>query len=175
MFDPRRLRYSIVVLALVLATTPLHAQEEAPPAGEPASIEVTPGEITIEVGSTAQLSAIVRDADGNELAESPVLYFSRARRQLEVNPAGFVQAHGPGQFQIIAMAPGDPDASFFSAQEAPRTTITVNVPVPPVTSVEFTGLPSRYYADTVLRPDYEIIDESGARLREDLEASPSST
>ena len=71
------------------------------------------------------IDAIVRDAEGNELAESPVLYFSRARRQLEVNPAGFVQAHGPGVFEIIALAPGDPDASFFSAQEAPRATITV--------------------------------------------------
>jgi len=161
-----KLRRLVPFLALLLLATPVLAQDAASDeaaVAEPATVEVTPIELTLEVGETAQLEAVVRDADGNVLEDSPVLYLSRARRQLEVNPEGFVQAHGPGDFEIIALAPGDPEADLRSAFGSPaRATIKVSVPVPPVESVEFAGMPGRYYADTTLRPGFDIVDVSGA-------------
>ena len=46
-------------------------------AQDPAELVVDPPELTLEVGSTAQLTATVRDAAGNEL-ERGVVFFSRA-------------------------------------------------------------------------------------------------
>ncbi len=154
------------VLTLLLLAAPTFAQEaaqEEPQGPDPASVEVTPIELTLEVGESVQLTAVVRDADGNVIEDSPVLYFSRARRQVEVNPAGFVQAHGPGDFEIIALAPGDPEADLRSAFGSPaRATIKVSVPVPPVESIAFASMPGRYYTNTTLRPAFDIIDISGA-------------
>jgi hypothetical protein len=180
-----QLRRIVPVLAVLLLATPILAQS-TPPADsqdesagpEPATVEVTPGEITLEVGESAQLTAVVRDAEGNVIEDSPVLYFSRARRQVEVNPEGFIQAHGPGDFEIIALAPGDPEADLRSAFGSPaRATIKVSVPVPPVESVAFDGMPGRYYAGTTLRPGFAVIDVSGAQrpdFRPELSSSDSS-
>ena len=64
-------------------------------AQDPAELVVDPPELTLEVGTTAELTATVRDAAGNTL-ERGVVFFSRARRYVGVNPAGMVEAHRPG-------------------------------------------------------------------------------
>ena len=40
--------------------------------------------------------------------ERGVVFFSRARRYVGVNPAGMVEAHRPGEHTLIAMVPGGP-------------------------------------------------------------------
>ena len=162
MTKPRRL---VALLTLMLLATPTFAQDTAQEetAGpEPATVEATPEEFTLEVGESLQLTAVVRDADGNVIEDSPVLYYSRSRRQVGVTPAGFVEAYRPGDFEIIVLAPGDPDADVRSARNsAARATLKVSIPVPPVQSVAFAHMPGRYYVETTIRPDFDIVDVSG--------------
>lgn len=167
-------RLPFLVVALTFALPGL-AQEAASKGAGPATVEVTPTEVTLEVGESLQLSAVVYDESGNVLADSPVLYYSRARRQVESTPSGFLRAHAPGTFEIIALAPGDPDADVRSARDAAvRATIVVTVPVPPLASIAFSSTPERYFSNTVIRPAFEIVDVSGA-ARSDVTPALSSS
>jgi len=161
---PRALAYgtALAVAALIIPLVAASAAAQDTDGPVAATVEVTPVELQLDVGSSMQLTAVVHDADGNVIPDAPVLYYSRSRRQVEVSPAGFVQAHQPGDFEIIAIAPGDPDADIRSVTaEAPRVTIAVSIPVPPVESVAFAGMPTRYYTETTIRPGYVVVDTSG--------------
>ena len=136
-------------------------------AQEPAELVVDPPELTVEVGKTAQLTATVKDADGNTL-ERGVVFFSRARRFVGVNPAGMVEAHRPGDQTLIAMVPADPDAMDRRAEPALMVEIAVRVPWPPLASVEIAALPANLYAGTSLRVSALAEDTSGAERKPDF-------
>jgi hypothetical protein len=170
-----KLNRLVPVLAFLLIASPVQGQEDAATGPVAATIEVTPLELTVEVGASAQLTAVVRDADGMVIEDAPVLFFSRARRDVEVTPAGFLQAHRAGEFEVIALAPADADADVRSAfGDAPRATVKISIPVPPVASVAFAGMPDHFYADTTIRPAYDIVDVSGA-VRTDVDPQLSSS
>ena len=141
-------------------------------AQDPAELVVDPPELTLEVGTTAQLSATVKDADGNEL-ERGVVFFSRARRFVGVNPAGMVEAHRPGEHTLIAMVPREPGAMDRRAEMALMVEIPVTVPWPPLASVEIAALPGNLYAGTSLRVSALATDSSGAERKPDFEWSSS--
>ncbi len=92
----RRFTTNAVGIALGLAVlwppAPLLAQA-------PASIEIEPSSLTLEVGQKAQLTAVVKDSDGNILPNAQVLFFSRARRKLGVTPSGSIEPYLPGDFE----------------------------------------------------------------------------
>ena len=146
---------ALVVLGLLAA--PGAAQD-------PAELIVDPPELTLEVGSTAPLSAVVRDAAGNELERS-VVFFSRARRYVGVNAAGVVEAHRPGEHTLIAMVPREPGATNRRAEAALMVEIPVSVPWPPLARIEIAALPGNLYAGTSLRVAAVAHDESGAERR----------
>ena len=77
-------------------------------AQEPASIEIEPSSLNLEFGKTAQLKAVVKDADGNILPDAQVLFFSRARRKLGVTPSGSIEAYLPGEHKVTALSPETP-------------------------------------------------------------------
>ena len=166
-------RPSFVVLpALLLLSGPAFAQEEAeevPPAPEPAELVVTPAELTLEVGATASLAAEVRDADGNAL-ERTVVFYSRSRRFVGVNPAGIVEAHRPGEHTLVAMVPKDPEHTDRRAEPAVMVEIPVTIPNPPIESVAVRNLPGRLYQGTEIALQAEVTDISGA-ARPEVEVS----
>ena len=141
-------------------------------AQDPAELVVDPPELTLEVGTTAELTATVRDAAGNAL-ERGVVFFSRARRYVGVNPAGMVEAHRPGEHTLIAMVPADPDAMDRRAEPALMVEIPVTVPWPPLASVEIGALPGNLYAGTSLRVTASATDTSGAERKPDFAWSSS--
>ena len=141
-------------------------------AQDPAELVVDPPELTLEVGTTAQLTATVRDAAGNAL-ERGVVFFSRARRYVGVNPAGMVEAHRPGEHTLIAMVPADPGAMDRRAEPALMVEIPVTVPWPPLASVEIAALPGNLYAGTSLRVTATATDTSGAERKPDFAWSSS--
>ena len=59
-------------------------------------IIVTPESLTLEVGDTTEISAVVKDADGNVIEDATVVFLSTARRALGVTPAGQVEAYRRG-------------------------------------------------------------------------------
>ena len=164
----------IAAAAVLLLTLPAFAQEESDEASgpEPAELIVTPGELTLEVGATATLEAEVRGADGNTL-DRTVVFYSRRRRAVGVNPAGIVEAYRPGEHTLIAMAPKDPEDTDRRAEPAVMVEIPVTIPNPPIASVEIAGVPAHLYAGTEIALRTVVTDTSGA-VRSDVEVAWSS-
>ncbi len=160
------------LLALGLALLPAFAlaQEEAAAEGpEPAELIVTPAEVELEVGGSLTLEAEVRDGEGNPFPRT-VVFYSRRRRSVGVNPAGVVEAYRPGEHIVVAMVPKDPEDNHRRAEPAVTVEIPVTIPNPPVASVEVANLPDHLYAGTQVGLGSVVTDISGA-TRLDVEVS----
>ncbi len=149
----------VIALLSLTASMPANEQTATPP---PASIELNPEHVTIEVGGEAQVTAVVRDSDGNVLEDVQIVYLSRARRSVGVNPAGKIEAYKPGDAEVVAIVPSSPDADPRGDDNALRAVVAVHVPVPPLASIAFADMPGRYYAGTTVRPGFDAVDVSGA-------------
>ena len=112
------------------------------------TIEVTPASMTLEVGESATLRAVIQGSDAR------VVFFSGNRMALTVTPSGRVTANRPGTFVVTALLPDKPfDGAWDSySRRDPgiRTTIEVTVADPPLESITIVGFPSRMYAGTTL-------------------------
>lgn len=136
-----------------------------------ANIEIEPAELTLKVGETAQLQAVVKDADGNTIPGAQVLFFG-SRLNLTVTPAGLVTAIRPGKHAVVALSPdqpfeGDPDYYTRGFEPGIRSKIDIEVPEPPLTSIRITGIPDTVYAGTTATLRVSGTDETGVS-REDL-------
>ena len=102
------------------------AQEASAQEGPtPSVLKVVPESLTLEVGATATLTATVEDADGNPI-ERTVVFYSRRRRSVGVNPAGVVEAYRPGEHVLIAMVPNFvPVLLFFGTLGAGAATLSI--------------------------------------------------
>lgn len=137
----------------------------------PATVEVQPAELELKVGESAQLSAVVKDEDGNVIPGAQVLFFG-SRLNLQVTPGGFVTAIRPGKHRVIALHPdtpieGDPDYYTRSFEAGIRGRLEIEVPEPPLASIEIQGVPETVYTGTTSAVRVTGIDESGAE-RADL-------
>ena len=151
----------LVSLALVWYVTAVGmAAQEAQEAPVPASLDVTPASLTLEVGSKVTLNATVTDADG-EAIDTQVVYFSRARRSVGVNALGEVEAYRPGEFVIVALVPRDPEDRPRRAEAIVQVEIPVTIPNPPVDTVAFDSPPLRFYTDTTVPLAVRVVDTSG--------------
>ena len=157
----------VAAAALLLLALPAFAQEEEAETGpQPAELIITPSELELEVGDKLTLEAAVRDSDGN-LMERTVVFYSRRRRSVGVNPAGMVEAYQPGEHTLIAMVPKDPEDIDRRAEPAVMVEIPVTIPNPPVASVEVANLPGHLYAGTEIGLRSLVTDISGA-VRSDV-------
>ena len=154
----------LVVFLTVLTSTELLAQT-------PATLEIEPSTLTLKVGDSIQLTAVVKDADENAVLDAQVLFFGD-RVNLEVTPGGLVTAIRPGDHAVTGMSPeqrieGEPDSytKFFDA--GIRAKLEVTVPVPPISSIQIHGVPDTVYAGTTMTLRVSGIDETGAD-RQDL-------
>lgn len=137
----------------------------------PASIEISPAELTLKVGETTQLQAAVKDSDGDVIPGAQVLFFG-SRLNLTVTPGGLVTAIRPGEHAVTALSPeqpfdGDPDYYTRSFEPGIRSKIDIEVPEPPLTSIQIVGLPAPLYAGTTATLRVTGTDETGVS-REDL-------
>ena len=142
-------------------------EEEAEAAPQPAELIVTPAEVELEVGDSLTLEAEVLDENGDPM-DRTVVFFSRRRRSVGVNPAGIVEAYRPGEHTLIAMVPKDPEDLDRRAEPAVRVEIPVTIPNPPAAAVSVTNLPAHLYTGTEIALRTRVEDTSGA-LRNDVE------
>ncbi len=149
-------------------------EEEKPPIPPGAELEVSPTELTLEVGDKANLTAIVVGADGETIEGVDVVFFSRNRRRLGVNPAGEVEAHGPGNVKVIALVPKEAEDEPRRAEALLRVEVDVTIPNPPVESVEIVGLPDAFYSGTHLTLQARVVDITDV-VRDDVEVIYSSS
>ncbi len=131
------------------------------------TIDVTPAELTLEVGKTTQLSTTVRDVDGNVVIGANVVYYSRARRSVGVSRDGRVEAFRPGDYTLVVLVPANPNDQRRRPQARVRTEVRVTVPQPPIAEVAFTEVPARFYAGTRPHLAVTLTDTTGA-LRLDV-------
>lgn len=149
----KRTRTFAVLATSVALALPVLARQQGAPA---AQVVVEPAALTLPVGQTAAIKAVVRDAAGN-VVDRPVVFFSSARRSVSVDAAsGLVEALRPGQYVITARVPADPGGT-----EVAEARVVVTIPFPPVASVAFEGMPARAYRGTTLRPSVRMQDRDG--------------
>lgn len=84
-------------------------------------VEVTPAPVVLEVGRTRQLTAVVRDADGNVLPGRSISWTSDNPMAATVGATGLVTALTPGYATIVATSEGK---SFGVAVTVPTPEMT---------------------------------------------------
>jgi len=78
----------------------------APPPSVVASVTVTPGSASGNVGQSAQFSATVKDANGNTLTGQTVTWTTTNSAVVTITSAGYATAIGGGSAAIVATAGG---------------------------------------------------------------------
>ena len=92
---------------------------QAPAPAAVASVTVTPDTINLEAGGSAQLSATLRDANGNILQGRAVSWLSNNIEKATVTSNGLVQAHVAGNVTITASAEGKSGTAQLCIVEPP--------------------------------------------------------
>jgi len=161
---PRAVAFVAIIAVIVIVLLPITLEAQRGQGPLPQSVEIDPPRLTLGVGESATLTALVRDADGDVL-EVPVLFLAADPRSLTVDPqGGRVQAHAPGEFTVIARVPrggGRGRGGVFLTAN-----VEVRVPFPPLERVEIDPLPDTLYTGTFVRPDYRLYDSRDV-LRDD--------
>ena len=88
----------VVSLALAIATGPVALGQDADLPGY--TLEIEPSALTLEIGESSVLSALVRDASGEAVQDVRVVYYSRSRRDVSVSSTGRVEAYRPGDYTL---------------------------------------------------------------------------
>ena len=140
---------TLLVAMAAIATTGTAAQETD--RAEVARVEVTPSELTLQVGEKAQLAATAYDADGN-VVDVPFLFFSRGGRgRLAVDrTTGEIEPFKGGEYTVRVRA-------LVPSRVA--GTATVTVPYPPLDRVEISEAGGRFYAGVTVRHKATVLDE----------------
>ena len=125
------------------------------------TIDVDPPTLTLEVGETRILKATVRDANGHEVEDATVVFYSRTRQSVEVSREGRVDAHRPGSFTLVALVPRDAADTGARPAAVVRVEIPVTVPMPPISRLTFTDLPPKFYVGTEPRFTVTVVDATG--------------
>lgn len=155
----RRIGPALCILAAL--ASPLVGQDTP----VPRQLQVEPQRLILEVGSRANLEAVVRDSAGRVL-DTTVVFYSLARQSASVSSAGEVAALRPGQHTIVVLVPKDPRDDPRSAESILRREIRVEVPSPPVERLRIAP-PTRLLRGSTVLLEVDVIDRSGA-LRHDL-------
>jgi uncharacterized protein YjdB len=118
-----------------IATSAITVSAPAPvPVG---SVTVSPASTSVQLGSTAQLSAVTRDASGNLLTGRVIAWSSGNTNKATVNSNnGLVTPVDTGAVQITATSEGKAGSSTVTVQAAPPPP----PPPPPGSSNEPTGM-----------------------------------
>ena len=170
------LRHSTALAAALLVPVDAFAQAEAEQGGPtPATLSVSPEEITLTAGEGAQITATVLDAGGNEM-EAEVLYLPLYGQywNLEERTWGFnifkVTADGristlrPGRYAVMVRVVGaapDPAAPASDAEGRLERRIPLTILPRPAASLALDA-PGPFYAGTEVTVRAEARDETGA-------------
>lgn len=120
--------------------------------GRVATVEVSQQSVTLGVGSTLALQALVRDAAGNAITNRPVVWTSGDETIATVSAAGVVTAVRTGNVQIAATVEGRSAVTTLTV--APRA----------VASVQVTPSDPRLLVGGSIKLSAQTLDENGAAL-----------
>jgi hypothetical protein len=117
-----------------------------------ASIEISPSELTLDVGETGHLTAIVRDAGGAELQDRTVSWASADTMVVQSDQAGGLRAQSAGDVLVTATSEGQ------------RGTASVRVRPPRVASVEVSPATATVLAGSTVELTATLKDANGSVL-----------
>jgi hypothetical protein len=117
--------------AIVASSCTSSTAEENNTPHEVASVTVLPSDPTIQVGQSAQLTAMLRDAGGDEVTGSTVAWESSAGAIAAVSADGLVAGQAPGTATITATAGGVSGTTTVTVTESGEcSTSFANVNLP---------------------------------------------
>ncbi|MBI4410395.1 MAG: glycoside hydrolase family 6 protein [Gemmatimonadetes bacterium] len=91
-----------------------------------ASVTVSPASVSVEVGQTAQLTAAVRDASGNTLADRSVTWSSSDASLATVSATGVVTGVAAGAATVRATAEGQSGSASITVRTVVDSTPSTN-------------------------------------------------
>jgi uncharacterized protein YjdB len=119
-----------------------------------ASIAVTPANPTVAIGATAQMQAVVRDAEGVTIPGVPLSWGSSAEGVATVSPAGVVTAKAAGTASIVVTGGG----------KTTSTLVTVPAPPPVVASIILTPANPTVAIGATAQMQAEARNDQGAAM-----------
>ena len=179
-FPTSRNQVAVLAALLLIPAGALAQGEEGP---SPASLTVSPEEITLTAGETAQIEATALDEDGNEVEVEflylPLYgqYWNLDKRTwgfniFKVSREGEVSTRRPGEFAVMVRVVGsgpDPSARNSEAEGYLQQRIPLTILPRPVASLNVTA-EGPLYAGTEITVRAEPLDDTGA-LVEGLEVT----
>jgi uncharacterized protein YjdB len=90
-----------------------------------ATVTVTPASVNLQIGQTSQLTATLKDANGNVLTGRTVTWSSDNASAATVSGTGLVTASGPGTANITAMSEGKSGTASVTVSNTPVASVTV--------------------------------------------------
>ena len=94
-----RNRSSLAIAALIAAGC---GDSTAPVRGAVAAVSVSPDSVSIRIGHTVQMSAVLLDSAGDTLPDRPVAWHSSDNAKASISATGLVTAHNYGPVTISA-------------------------------------------------------------------------
>src|SRR5215470_15558018 len=117
---------AVAFVALMLGRIMAAAQE--PSTSEvPRTVEVTPTEVTAEVGQKLTFKAVAKNAAGEAIPGTPSLWFT-APFDLAGAEKGVVTVYEPGEIRVGAVINGKTGYAKVTVSPAPPTTVEVVAP-----------------------------------------------
>ena len=157
-------RFAVVAALVASVSLAVQGQSQDRPTGQPRTdltIRVEPERLTVPIGESRTLTAVVLDATGQPVDDAQVVFFSRSRRSVGVTREGIVEAHRPGEFVVVALVPRNPNDQRRRPEAITRVEIPVTVPPAAVDRVTFVDTPPKFYVGTRPRLRIEIVDQLG--------------
>lgn len=114
----------IVSLSITLATA-----QEQPTSEVPRTVEVTPKEVTAEVGQQVKFTAVAKDASGQTIPGTPSLWFA-APFDLAGAENGVVTVYQPGEIRVGAVIGGKTGYAKITVSAAPAESVDIATPEP---------------------------------------------
>src|SRR5438094_692006 len=105
-----------------------------------ASVTVTPPSATVQAGQTVQLTATLKDANGNLLSGRSVTWSSSNTAVATVNNSGLVSGAAAGSATITATSEGQSGTAAITVTPAPPPAPVASVTVTPASASVPTGL-----------------------------------
>src|SRR5918995_1072676 len=122
----RILGLSILALVVLDLTSCGDNGEQTGPQSQVASVTVTPGELTLLVGESQQLTATARDQAGNPLDGRSITWTTTEPTVATVSATGIVTGVGTGSATVTATSEGKSASATVSVASAPVVSVTVS-------------------------------------------------
>lgn len=167
----RIVRFLLPLLAVAIVSPAPSVSGQA----TPSRVEVAPEALDMAVGESVQLTATVRDADGDVVEDAELLWipvwgqFWNLERNtwgfnlFRVSQEGVVTASHPGEYsvRVRVIGAGSESEGWVEAE------VPLRIRRPGIATVEIVDPPEVFYAGTGMRLEVRAVDRAGA-VREDV-------